>query len=116
VVDAWRTSQGQLETIRLLTLSEVSHQQHSNEKVVLDVRGKEEWRAGHLAESLNIPLAELDQRAGEIPRNRTVIVHCQTGARAAMATSLLRATGFDDVRLFSGGFAEWQAAGLPVET
>ncbi len=115
VVDAWRTSQGRLQTIRSLTLSEVPHQQHSNDKVVLDVRGEEEWRAGHLAESLNIPLAELDQRTGEIPRNRTVIVHCQTGARAAIAASLLRARGFDDVRLFSGGFAEWRAAGLPVE-
>jgi hydroxyacylglutathione hydrolase len=45
-----------------------------------------------------------------------VIVHCQTGARAAMAASLLRARGFREVSQFLGGFAEWQAAGHPVES
>lgn len=115
VVDAWRHSKGHLQTIPRVTLSEVSAQQRSNDKLVLDVRGEEEWSAGHLPGSLNIPIAELDRRLDEIPRDRPPIVHCQTGARAAMAASLLRARGFDDVRLFSGGFAEWQAAGLPVE-
>jgi rhodanese-related sulfurtransferase len=43
-------------------------------------------------------------------------VHCQTGSRAAMAASLLRARGFRDVQLFSSGFAEWRAAAQPVET
>ncbi|HEU4681386.1 MAG TPA: rhodanese-like domain-containing protein, partial [Gemmatimonadales bacterium] len=58
--------------------------------------------------SLNLPVGSLDERAGEIPRDRPVIVHCQTGARAAIAASLLRARGFPDVRLFPGGFAEWR--------
>ena len=42
-------------------------------------------------------------------------MHCQTGARGAIAASLLRARGFTDVRQFPGGFAEWRAAGQPVE-
>jgi hydroxyacylglutathione hydrolase len=65
--------------------------------------------------SLNLPLASLEQRAGEIPRDHPVIVHCQTGARAAIAASLLRARGFSDVRLFPGGFAEWHAAAAPED-
>ena len=47
--------------------------------------------------------------------DRSLIVHCQSGARAAMAASLLRARGFPDVRVFAGGFAEWRSAGLAVE-
>jgi hydroxyacylglutathione hydrolase len=83
---------------------------------VLDVRGEAEWKSGHLPGSLNVPVGSLDGRLKEIPRDRPVIVHCQTGARAAIAASLLRARGFTDVRLFPGGFAEWRSAGLPVES
>jgi hydroxyacylglutathione hydrolase len=116
VVDAWRTSQGQLQTIPSLGLADFVAQLQSNDKVVLDVRAEGEWKAGHLPGSLNLPIGELDRRLGELPRHRPMIVHCQTGARAAMAASLLRARGFRDVSQFPGGFAEWRAAGQPVET
>lgn len=114
VVEAWRMSKGHLQSIPSLTLPEVAARR--NDKVVLDVRGEGEWAAGHVPGALNIPLADLDQRLEEIPRDRTVIVHCQTGARAAIAASLLRARGFSDIRQFPGGFAEWRATGQPVET
>jgi hydroxyacylglutathione hydrolase len=116
VVDTWPMSQGQLQTISSLGLAEVTTRQRSQDGVVVDVRGEGEWQAGHVPGSLNLPLADLEQRLDEVPRNRTVIVHCQTGSRAAMAASLLKAKGFGDVRLYSGGFAEWRGAGLPVET
>jgi hydroxyacylglutathione hydrolase len=115
VVDAWRMAKDQLQTIPSLGLAEVTARYRSNEMVVVDVRGEGEWNAGHIAGSLNLPLGDLEQRLDEVPRNRTLIVHCQTGARAAMAASLLRARGFLDVRVFTGGFAEWRVAGLPVE-
>jgi hydroxyacylglutathione hydrolase len=81
---------------------------------ILDVRGEGEWQAGHIGGSLNVPLAHLEQRLRDIPRGR-LVVHCQTGSRAAIAVSLLLARGFDDVHLFPGGLAEWQAAGQPIE-
>jgi hydroxyacylglutathione hydrolase len=83
--------------------------------VVVDVRGEDEWRNGHIPEALHLPLVQLDQRLDELPRGRPLVVHCQTGSRAAIAASLLKASGFSDVRLFTGGFAEWRAAGKPVE-
>jgi hydroxyacylglutathione hydrolase len=116
VVDTWRTSEGHLQTLPSLTLADVSDQLRSNDKVVLDVRAEGEWNAGHLPGSLNLPLGDLEQRLEEIPQGRVLIVHCQTGARAAIAASLLRARGFSDVRQFPGGFAEWSAAGLPVDS
>jgi hydroxyacylglutathione hydrolase len=115
VIDAWRTSQSQLQSISSLTLTEFAERQRQNGDVVLDVRGEGEWNAGHVPSSMNVPLGELDQRLNEVPRGRTLLVHCQTGARAAIAASLLRARGFSDVRLFSGGFAAWRAAGEPVQ-
>ena len=109
-VESWRTTKGHLQTIPTLTLADVAAQLRADDPVVLDVRNEGEWQGGHLPGSLNLPLGSLDQRLGEIPGDRPVIVHCQTGARAAMGASLLRARGFTDVRLFPGGFAEWHAS------
>ena len=111
-VEAWRTSQGHLQTVPTLTLSDVKAQLRTNRVTVLDVRGQGEWSSGHVPGSLNVPVGSLERRLAEIPQDRAVIVHCQTGSRAAIAASLLRARGFTDVRLFPGGFAEWHAAGL----
>jgi hydroxyacylglutathione hydrolase len=116
VLEAWRGSQGHLQTIPSLSLGEFAAQLQSNDKIVVDVRGEGEWKSGHLPGSLNLPIGELDLRLGELPRNRSVIVHCQTGARAALAASLLRARGFREVSQFPGGFAEWRASGRPVES
>jgi hydroxyacylglutathione hydrolase len=116
VVDSWRGSQGHLQSIPLLSLADVTSQLRTNDKVILDVRGEGEWKAGHLPGSLNLPVGELEGRVGQLPRDRPVIVHCQTGVRAAIAASLLRARGFREVSLFPGGFAEWRAAGRPVES
>jgi hydroxyacylglutathione hydrolase len=113
VLGHWRKSEGELQTIPMVTLEQLSTRSRNGE-VLLDVRGAGEWAAGHVPGSLNLPVAELKPRLDEIPRGRPLIVHCQTGARAAIAASLLRAEGFEDVRLFRGGFAEWQAAGHPV--
>ena len=115
-IEAWRTSKGQLQTTPTVTLAQVSSQLRADGVTVLDVRGEGEWKGGHLPGSLNVPVGSLDGRVNEIPRGRPVIVHCQTGARAAIAASLLRARGFTDVRFFPGGFAEWRAAGRPEET
>jgi hydroxyacylglutathione hydrolase len=115
-IEAWRTSHGQLQATPTLTLAQASSQLRGDRVTVLDVRGEGEWLGGHLPGALNVPVASLDERMNEIPRDRPVIVHCQTGSRAAIPASLLRARGFTDVRYFPGGFAEWHAAGQPEET
>lgn len=111
-LEVWRTAQGRLQTIPTLTLAEVTAQRRTNRVTVLDVRGEGEWKGGHIPGSLNVPVGSLERQLAEIPRDGPVVVHCQTGARAAIAASFLRARGFTDVRLFPGGFAEWHAAGL----
>jgi hydroxyacylglutathione hydrolase len=82
---------------------------------VIDVRGRAEWDEGHLPGVANIPVGYLVDRIAEIPRDRTVVVHCQAGSRSAIAASVLRANGVTDVVNLTGGFAEWQASGNVVE-
>jgi len=84
--------------------------------LVLDVRTAEEFAAGHLRDAKHIPLADLGNRIGELEKskNRTVIVVCQTGARADKAVRLLAAAGFEDAHALEGGQEAWVKAGLPV--
>ncbi|MCA1245561.1 rhodanese-like domain-containing protein [Massilia oculi] len=84
--------------------------------LVLDVRSAEEFGSAHLRDAKNIPLADLGNRIGELEKskNRTVIVVCQSGARADKAVRLLTAAGFADAHALEGGQAAWVAAGLPV--
>src|SRR5215813_2119595 len=83
---------------------------------VLDVRPEDEFTLGHLPGALNIPLAELDRRLGELPKSREVIAYCR-GPYCVLsfeAVAALRARGYS-VRRLEDGYPEWKAAGLPVE-
>ena len=82
--------------------------------VILDVREPAEYAAGHLANSRNIPTAEIDKRAAELPAGKAVVVVCASGSRAARAASALRKAGRADVFCLDGGLSGWQQAGLPV--
>jgi rhodanese-related sulfurtransferase len=85
--------------------------------LVLDVRDDAEFAAGHLPRARNIPLADLQNRMGEIGKfkEKAVLVTCQTGMRSGRAMKLLKAAGFTTVYGLKGGLAAWQQASLPVE-
>ena len=116
VVEAWRASGAPLQTIRPIGLRELADAMAKGGVTLLDVRSRAEWSAGHLPQALNVPLGDLEHRLGELPAGRPIVVHCQTGARAAIAASILYARGVREVSLYGSGFAEWSAAGQPVET
>ncbi len=82
--------------------------------VVIDVRAPSEHAAGHLAAGMNIPLTHLEERVGEIPAGRPVVVHCEGGYRSAIAASLLQKLGLEQVHDMVGGYKAWVAAKLPV--
>jgi hydroxyacylglutathione hydrolase len=115
-LEFWSSRQGELQRIPSITLAELRRRLERDGLMVLDVRDPGEWNAGHIPGSRNIPVGRLEQRLRDLPRRGTMVVHCQTGPRAALAASLLRARGFSDVQLFVSGFAEWRAAAQPVET
>jgi rhodanese-related sulfurtransferase len=67
----------------------------SKDNVILDVRAKSEAAAGALPNTLNIPLDELEQRLSELPKDKAILIHCGTGARAEMAYNVLKKAGID---------------------
>jgi hydroxyacylglutathione hydrolase len=115
-LEIWRSTQGELQVIPDLTLSQVKHGLQAQQLTLLDVRGEDEWRSGHVPGSVNVPVGKVDQQADAFTGVHPIVVHCQTGARAAIAASVLKARGLGDVRVFAGGYAEWTAAGQPRVT
>lgn len=63
--------------------------------VLLDVRTREEYAAGHIDGSLNIPLQDMDTAEKHIPeKSAPVFVYCQSGARSARAAHILKSRGY----------------------
>lgn len=69
--------------------------------LLVDVRTRDEYRSGHLKESLNIPLDTIAQNLSKIPTNKAVIVVCQSGMRSKSAASFLKSKGYTQV--YNGG-------------
>ena len=82
--------------------------------LLLDVRTAGERQLGLIPGATPVALSGLDDWAASAPRDVPLIVHCQTGTRAIVGASLLRARGFTDVTPMTGGFEAWTAAGHPV--
>lgn len=115
VIEAWAGSGGQLDVVPQVTPAELARQMNTGDVAVIDVRGQSEWEAGHLPGVPNIPVGYLTDRLNDIPASKPVVVHCQSGARSAIAASVLHANGRRNVVNLTGGFAEWQKQKLPVE-
>jgi rhodanese-related sulfurtransferase len=83
---------------------------------VLDVRTPDEYAEGHIEGAVNIPLRTITANMDQIPTDVTVIVHCKSGFRAALAMPVLGVLGFDNAKAFTGSYAAWVEAGEPVVT
>ncbi|CAN5691135.1 metalloregulator ArsR/SmtB family transcription factor [soil metagenome] len=89
---------------------------HDEDLTVLDVRPREEYRAGHLPGARSIPIDEMEARLGELRADREIVAYCRGPycVFADEAVEILNAHGYN-ARRFTHGFPDWQVAGLPVE-
>ena len=98
-----------------LTPAEAHERTSTTEAVLLDVREKAEWQAGHAPTAVHLPLGSL--LAGAVlpkaAQGRPVVAICRGGNRSRQAAKALAARGVDVVDV-SGGMGAWQRAGLPV--
>ena len=84
--------------------------------ILLDVRSKEEFDAGHLPNAMHVSRGLLEFKIGRaIPdKNANIILYCRTGARSALATRVLNEMGYVNAKNMAGAFKAWGTAGYPV--
>jgi hydroxyacylglutathione hydrolase len=81
---------------------------------VLDVRQPGEWDQAHIAQAVLKPLPKLTAMLDGLDHGSPVAVHCKSGYRSSVGTSLLKRAGFASVVNIIGGIDAWRACGLPV--
>ncbi|MFC4525231.1 rhodanese-like domain-containing protein [Dyella halodurans] len=94
----------------------LAQQQTGQTPLLLDVRHTDEFRDGHIAGALNIPVEELASRAGAlgVPRDREIVVYCVSGRRATRAQETLLGLGYTHVRQLEGSLDAWRQRHLPL--
>lgn len=75
---------------------------------VLDVRARTEYEAGHIPGATRLHGGRVMWHLDELPRDKTIVTHCQSGARAAVVASALRAAGFHPVLELEGSYEGWE--------
>ncbi len=94
------------------TPEELAPSIESGEVKVIDVRSNEEWNEGHIEQAEHRFLGRLPKHLDQLPRDQELVVHCRSGARSAIAASVLQAAGVKHVVDLKGGYAQWKADGL----
>jgi rhodanese-related sulfurtransferase len=83
---------------------------------IVDIRTADEYKAGHIAQSKHLPLADLDNgiKQLKLDSNKPVILVCLSGSRANTASGKFKKAGFSEVACLDGGISAWNQAGLPL--
>ncbi len=98
---------GATEVLPTISAQELADRKPANGIVIVDVRGRNEYRGKHIEGARNIPLGFLPQHLDDIPRDHTVVVQCASGYRSQIAASLLHAKGFDNVMTLDDHEENW---------
>ena len=97
-----------LERLKIFYWNEVANIKPAD--VLIDVRRKDEYDAGKIADAINIPVDEIRNRLEEIPKENTIYIYCEAGLRGYLAQRILRQNGFTNVYNLSGGYHTWSVA------
>ena len=79
--------------------------------VVIDARDPAQFAKGHIPGAVNMDWRQVLAKRNTIPKNKPVLIYCNTGSLSAQAGFALRVAGWENVRILQGGMAEWQAKG-----
>src|SRR6204780_3447430 len=84
--------------------------------LVIDLRGKELYDAGHITDARNVPAAEIETQADSLKkwREKTVITYCDSGVNGASSARTLAKLGFTKVFNLDGGLNSWTKDNLPL--
>ena len=107
-MDAWQSSGRALSTFETLDIEDMAEWILSAEPMtVVDTRDEHEWASGHVPGAMHLYVPDVLHRAGEIPTEAPVAVHCASGYRAGIAASLLEQAGLKRIIHVNGQYSDW---------
>ena len=96
------------DSMKTITVEELREKIASGlDGLLIDVRQPEEYEAANIEQARLIPLGELPDKLGELPRDQTLYLHCKAGGRSARAVEFLSEQGFDKAVNVEGGMDAW---------
>jgi len=81
--------------------------------VLVDVRDPSEFKEGHIPTAINIPVETFSTQSGVLPKEKKIIVYCNTGSRSYLAYRKLIKLAYPDI--YQTLLADWKDAGMPIE-
>ena len=101
-----------------ISSEEALEMQNNGDSTIIDVRNQDEYEAGHVKNSVWIPVDEIVQRFNELSDKGLLLFICAVGARSGLAAEYASSLGVDSDRLFNieDGTPTWIDKGLPTST
>ncbi|HEY5702468.1 MAG TPA: rhodanese-like domain-containing protein [Gammaproteobacteria bacterium] len=102
--------------IQPLSPAEMTRIMNHEQGVVLDIRKNEDFKAGHIINSVNIPENEIAAKKGAWTKyaNQPVILYCSNGTVSPKVARTMRQEGLEKLYYLKGGLASWRQSNLPV--
>jgi SulP family sulfate permease len=80
--------------------------------LVVDVREPREYRRGHIADAISLPLSQFKDGDPDLPDDREIVIVCRTSRRSQLAANTLHNLGYENLRILDGGMTSWESADL----
>ncbi|MBS1525554.1 MAG: MBL fold metallo-hydrolase [Bacteroidetes bacterium] len=110
-ITTWKASGRELDSITSVSSSELAELITKEPIEIIDVRRPDEYRAEHLDDAENMPLDYLNEHMAGLDKAKTYYVHCASGYRSMVFTSILRARGYRGLVDIKGGFGALKRSG-----
>ncbi|WP_068549144.1 MBL fold metallo-hydrolase [Thermosulfidibacter takaii] len=114
-IEAWRNAALPVKSFKYIDPKLCYDLVQKGEAVLVDVRSESEFASERVPFAVNMPLASLKERMGELPKDKLIVLQCGHGCRGSLAASILEKEGFDNVANLAGGLIAWKSRNLPVD-
>ena len=85
--------------------------------IVVDVRESDAFKAGHISQSINLPISKFENSVGKLKKykDKGVILVCEAGNQTGKAAAILRKNEYKEIHVLTGGLTAWKKENLPLE-
>jgi len=111
---AWPTIVRSRTGVRPVPVTEAVQLVNQKNAVFIDIRSDDLFKAGHIAQSRHLPMADFHGKHANLPKNKPLIVVCERGRTSLPAATALKKLGFTEVYSLEGGIQGWAKAGMPI--